>query len=162
MAIEIVVIGVTIMVIVIAIITWNLQTNWGHLLNRQRNCSPSDTRSLVSEDRASIIQREKELLLNGMRQQNWGFSLTVQLKVCLHQNLWRLKLGLPSSLEASRGHDCCKRRSRGKVSCMLLLLLLLLLLLGVHGSHPQAATVAVRVAAGGSVHAVPPNQCWRG
>lgn len=162
MTIEIVVIGVTIMVIMIAVITWNLQIDWGHLLNRQRDCSPSDIRSIVSENSASIIQRVKELLVNGMRQQDWGFSLTVQLKICLHQNLWRLKLGLPSSLEASRGHDCCKSRSRGKVSCMLLLLLLRLLLLGVHGPHPQAATVAVRVAAGGSVYAVPPDWCWRG
>lgn len=75
--------------------------------------------------------------MDDRRQQDWGFSLTVQLKVCLHQNLWRLKLGLPSSLEAGRGHDCCKSRSRGKVSCMLLLL-------GVHGPHPQAATAAVK------------------
>lgn len=59
-AVEIVVLGVTIMVTVIAVITWNLQIDWGHLLNRQRDCSPSDIRSLVSEARASIIQREKK------------------------------------------------------------------------------------------------------
>lgn len=33
----------------------------------------------------------------------------------------------------------------------------MLLLPGVHGPHPQAATAAVRVAAEGSVHAVPPG-----
>lgn len=42
MAIEMVVLGVTIMVTVTAVITWNLQIDWGHLLNRQRDCSPSD------------------------------------------------------------------------------------------------------------------------
>lgn len=93
--------------------------------------------------------------MGDQRQQDWGFSLIVQLKICLHQNLWRLKLGLPSSLEAGRGHDCCKSKSRGKVSCMLLLL-------GVHGPHPQAVTAAVRVAAQGSVYAVPPGCCWGG
>lgn len=83
-----------------------------------------------------------------MRRQGRDFSLLVQPKSSLHQNLWRLKLGLPSSLGASRGCDCCKSRSRGRASCTLLLP-------GVHGPHPQAATAAVRVAARGSVHAVP-------
>lgn len=90
-----------------------------------------------------------------MRWQGRDFSLLVQPKSRLHQNLWRLKLGLPSSLGAGRGCDCCKSRSRDGASCMLLPP-------GVHGPHPQAASAAVRVAAGGSVHAVPPGRCRRG
>lgn len=88
-----------------------------------------------------------------MTRQGRDFSLLVQPKSRLYQNLWRLKLGLPSSLGAGRGCDCCKSRSRGRASCMLPPP-------GVHGPHPQAATTALRVAARGSVHAVPPGQCW--
>lgn len=52
MAMEIVAIGVTILVILIAAMTWNLQIDWGHLLNRQRHCSRSNFRSFLGEDRA--------------------------------------------------------------------------------------------------------------
>lgn len=75
------------------------------------------------------------LLMIDMRWHSRDFSLLLQPKSRLHQNLWRLKLGLPSSLGASRGCDCCKSRSRGGASCMLPLP-------GVHGPHPQAATAA--------------------
>lgn len=91
------------------------------------------------------------LVIIDIRRRSRDFSLLVQPKSRLHRNLWRLKLGLPSSLGAGRGCDCCKSRSRGRASCMLLPL-------GVHGPHPQAATAAVRVVARGSVHAVPPGQ----
>lgn len=73
--------------------------------------------------------RAEELVMVDMRWQDRDFSLLVQPKSRLHQNLWRLKLGLPSSLGADRGCDCCNSRSRGRASCMLLPP-------GVHGPHP--------------------------
>jgi hypothetical protein len=53
--------GVTVMVIVIAVMTWKMQIDWGHLLNRQGDCSPSDFRGLVSECKAQISQNMKGL-----------------------------------------------------------------------------------------------------
>lgn len=99
--------------------------------------------------------RRAGLVMIDMRWQGRDFSLHVQPKSRLHENLWRLKLGLTSSLGADRGCDCCKSGSRAMASCMPLLP-------GVHGPHPQAATAAVRLAARGSVHAVPPGQCCQG
>lgn len=58
-------------------------------------------------------------MLIDMRHQGRDFSLLVQPKSHLYQNLWRLKLGLPSSLGAGRGCDCRKSTSRGRASCML-------------------------------------------